>query len=561
MNIFKMRTPWLIRCLACRTYPDDVSPIDEDPDMSQRELLGATRGTPTPPPRPSHGHPQPLRSHIPTRRDKQEYQDIANNALRQSRSRDNLHAANLSVKQPWEHTSHQNYTLQSDQSFGLTTTVTGPKARRTSNVPASLGQRVRQFTRGKPEPLDSRPPWNGASGRSATIDPVRDDLTVEPLRLPRKSSKRIGRTAANGSAATAGYETSSGAAATVRRLLPSRSNQKLKEVFRSSSHSDLNAQAAAAQPYPSPPQIESPISQPYAAAQPAQAPYHPGRLSPNMIPDAGKAIRRKPPPSPQTNNYTHNPHFSTSSSIYSTQPEHHNSQSQQSQPRLAPTPPSTSPFTEQDPWVQPPSRFSVTTCNTVVPDSPHLVEEDQPPLPAPTPQLASVMDRRRPVPGGDSYRSASAEPIVISMNTSYMASNEKLDQGTPLLDESGKERPVSIMSTDKALPLAPPEMLSANDRVANLEARLENLTHRRINIMKSIKKMTELMPTDNLMASSDVLRKREVEKKKVEGLKEELAEVQREEHDVGLKLHRAYKRLDKNGECEPTTLWVRRVTH
>lgn len=72
--------------------------------------------------------------------------------------------------------------------------------------------------------------------------------------------------------------------------------------------------------------------------------------------------------------------------------------------------------------------------------------------------------------------------------------------------------------------------------------------------------MTELMPTDNLMASSQVLRKREAEKQKVEALKEELAEVQREEYDLGLKLHRAYKRLDKDAEFEPTTLWVRRVT-
>lgn len=549
MRFFRIRTPWLIQCLACRAYPEDVSPIDEDPDHSQRELLGTTRGTPTPPPHPSHHHPQPLRSHIPTRRDKQDYHDIANNTLRQSRSRDNLTPPNLSVKQPWEQSVHPPHQVQhDDQNFGLTTTVTGPKARRTSNVPASLGQRMRQFTRGKPEPLDTRPPWNGASGRSAMVEPVRDDLTVEPLRLPRKSSKRGGRPVANAPAAPAGYETSSGAAATVRRLLPSRSNQKLREVFRSSSHSDLNAQAAAARSYPSPPQLESPILPSYATAQPAQAPHHPGRLSPNMIPDMGRAIKRKPPPP------THNPHISTSSSVYSTQPEH-------SGPHLAPTPPSVSPFSEEDPWVQPPSRFSVTTCNTVTPASPELIEEDRPPLPVLTPQLPSVMDRRRPVPGGDSYRSASAEPVVISMGTSYMTSStEKLDQGKSS-GPSDKERPVSIMSTDKALPLAPPEVSSANDRVGNLEARLENLAHRRINITKSIKKMTELMPTDNLMANSDVLRRRETEKKKVEGLKEELSEVQREEHDLGLKLHRAYKRLAKNGECEPTTLWVRRVTH
>ena len=114
--------------------------------------------------------------------------------------------------------------------------------------------------------------------------------------------------------------------------------------------------------------------------------------------------------------------------------------------------------------------------------------------------------------------------------------------------------------TDKALPLAPPEMQSANDRVAYLTARLDSLAHRRTNINKSIKQMTELMPTDNLLASADVIRRREIEKKKVEGLKEELAEIQREEYDLGLKLYRANKRLEREAAFEPSSLWVRRVT-
>jgi hypothetical protein len=72
--------------------------------------------------------------------------------------------------------------------------------------------------------------------------------------------------------------------------------------------------------------------------------------------------------------------------------------------------------------------------------------------------------------------------------------------------------------------------------------------------------MTELMPTDRLLSNTDVIRKREIEKKKVEGLKEELAEIQREEHDLGLKLYRANKRLEREAAFEPSSLWVRRVT-
>ena len=72
--------------------------------------------------------------------------------------------------------------------------------------------------------------------------------------------------------------------------------------------------------------------------------------------------------------------------------------------------------------------------------------------------------------------------------------------------------------------------------------------------------MTELMPQDRLTVTQEVRAKREMEKLKVEGLREEEADIRREEHELGLKLHRAYKRKDKDAVYEPTTLWVRRVT-
>lgn len=71
--------------------------------------------------------------------------------------------------------------------------------------------------------------------------------------------------------------------------------------------------------------------------------------------------------------------------------------------------------------------------------------------------------------------------------------------------------------------------------------------------------MTQLMPTDPLARGMEARRQAE-EKKKVEILKEDLADVVREEHDLGLRLHRAFKRMDQNAVYEPTGLWVRRVT-
>jgi hypothetical protein len=72
--------------------------------------------------------------------------------------------------------------------------------------------------------------------------------------------------------------------------------------------------------------------------------------------------------------------------------------------------------------------------------------------------------------------------------------------------------------------------------------------------------MTELMPKDSVILTEEVRRKREDEKRKVEMLREEEADVKREEHDIGLRLHRAWKRKDKDAFYEPTGLWVRRVT-
>jgi seryl-tRNA synthetase len=111
----------------------------------------------------------------------------------------------------------------------------------------------------------------------------------------------------------------------------------------------------------------------------------------------------------------------------------------------------------------------------------------------------------------------------------------------------------------KNLPQSPAEQES-QDLVSSLQAQLDNLQHRRNNISRSIRQMTELMPQDNLVVTSEVWRKREEEKRKVDGLKTEEADIRRQEHDIGLRLHRAWKRRDKEAVYEPTGLWVRRVT-
>ena len=468
-----------------------------------------------------------------------------------------------------------------------------------------------KFSPQRTEPVQKRPEWKGGSGRTALVDPVQDMPSIAPLNIPRKSSKRAARGIRGMSTplspiSPSGSETSSRDAPTVRKVVPSSQHSSHQQGSNSGVSSPLASPAtqpaAAAQAYPSPPKTGSPpppippshANEPLLMDTQLQSLSH--APNPSSANDAEKAIRRKPPSSnnnltdtPNTHN-THKVHPSTASSVYS-----------QYDPKSSSIGPNTSalPIAE-DGWVQPSSRFSVTTYATSAHDSPRPSVDEVPPLPAP-PQVKSqspVMDRKRPPVMGRGRGPAaeygsplgsnpvgSSEPVVISLKSAYMTSpfsgaapKERTSKMAPsavdrlpphmrpaprtnTMMSTDSDR-MSVLSTSKALPPAPPEIttMNANDRVAYLNAKLQGLSNRRLNINRSIKQMTELMPTDNLMASDAVIRKREMEKLKVEGLRTELAEVQREEYELGLKLHRAYKRLDRDAQYEPTTLWVRRVT-
>lgn len=450
--------------------------------------------------------------------------------------------------------------------YGMTTTISSSFARQSKNPSPSLGQRMRQLGRGaKPEPIDNRPAWNGASGRQTIVSPVQDDTSVAPLNIPPKSSKRAGReTQVRGKTVPqppqSSPETSKGssAAAAMRKFIPSRSGHTPEPHGRASPVPEPATRNAATpvQSYPSPLQTASPgVGTQATDFQPNNNTPTAPRLT---IPNPDKAIKRKPPPSSQVNTPSHAVHPSTSSSVYSTQPGANliNSPATITQPAQKTQAP-------DDGWVQPPSRFSITTFATSNADSPRQsADEDRPPLPEP-PQTQSVMDRRRPLRGQESPQPPD-DPVIISLKSASISNPIGLGidkNNTPRSVAKTKDnRPSSILSTSKELPPAPPEMVDTKDRVVLLNAKLSGLAHRRNNITKSIKQMTELMPADRLIESAEVLRKREDEKKKVENLKAELAEIQQEEYVLGLKLHRAYKRQERDANYESGTLWVRRVT-
>ncbi|KAK1750964.1 hypothetical protein QBC47DRAFT_308968 [Echria macrotheca] len=487
---------------------------------------------------------------------------------------------------------------------GLGISSRSPPQQKTA-VPTTFGDRVRRIAKNvgtrDVDPTDpaagafssSRPGWRGASGRTALVDPVHDNPEVAPLKIPDKSSRRVvSPTSASAPKSglmggflrrgqtppvSPGPETASGPTPqdTIRKVVPS--SQLSPAGTQTQGQSDPN--------YPNSPVSPNTPSAPDRAVKELtrdvltsiNANASPASLSASPR-DKSSTIRRKPPA-----NAGHQQQESVSS-VYSQQTD------------APPAPPAHNPnastIVPSDRWVQPPSRFSVTTYATSADGTPRESLDDfahnAPPMPdmpsefqgSPQAKQESVMDRRRPkLDTRESNRGSNSDaPIVISLKDQFaparygresQAAHDRRAAGmgvpsNPAVTRARTtvERPTSSSSINKMLPPVPPETSAgeARDRVGLLNAQLQALANRRININRSIKQMTELMPTDNILDSWDVIRKREDEKRKVEVLKQELAEVQREEYELGLKLHRAYKRLDRDADWEPTTLWVRRVT-
>ncbi|KAH8676058.1 hypothetical protein BX600DRAFT_194594 [Xylariales sp. PMI_506] len=416
-----------------------------------------------------------------------------------------------------------------------------------------------------PPPMQAaKPEWRGGSGRTTLVAPVADNEDVNPLAIPARSSRRPVRdTGVLSPVGSVGSEATSPPpehSAIMKSQVPSQGPPAVlrKAPSRAQTEGEKTRAANVQSSYPSPPPSSStvratpPENPRLEASQAPQAPevrIIPAQAQPIESSQTlnDRAIRRKP-----AAGQTHAPHLSTSSSVYSTATEQ-------------PPPPTPA----ADDWTQPPSRFSVTTYATSSVETPRPSIEDAPPVPTPprefseSPNLggSSILDRKRPVVSGYEHLPRSRgnpDPIKLNLNSPYMTPDKRPAGLRTLHGNHSTLSITSVTSVDKSLPLAPPEE-SARDRVTQLNARLEALGNRRININHAIKQMTELMPTDNILASEAVIRKRESEKRKVETLKEELADVQREEYQIGLKLHRAYKRMDREAEFEPTTLWVRRA--
>jgi len=367
----------------------------------------------------------------------------------------------------------------------------------------SFGDRVRRLNP-KNNPAE-RPEWKGATGRVTLVSPVTDQPSIPPLSIPRKSSKRV-------TSPVSALSPVSGGGETVAMPAQQSGVDPITTIV-------LNSGENSPQVFHSPTTINPNLDLP----APLQVPGN-----------KNSAIRGNLPT--EVNHAALTRNVSTIERNF-----------REAFKGLSFNNPAA------DPYDQPPSRFSVTTYAPSEKSSarPSIDTSEQPPLPTPPPEFtsqnepSSILNRKRPLvvttPKATTRKAINSpsSPIFISMSSSIPTKRAS--------------------NVAKTLPQTPAEAESL-DLISSLDAQLDNLAHRRRQIERSIRQMTEMMPTDNITLTIEVRRKREAEKEKIEKLREEEADVRRQEHELGLKLHRAYKRKDKDAEYELTGLWVRRVT-
>ncbi|KAF2148208.1 hypothetical protein K461DRAFT_282628 [Myriangium duriaei CBS 260.36] len=169
------------------------------------------------------------------------------------------------------------------------------------------------------------------------------------------------------------------------------------------------------------------------------------------------------------------------------------------------------------------SRFSWTTVNTVT-----TSQLDSPP---PSPHVPSV------------------PPLPLYQENARSGHGSFAKPPTPpLVDSEGD-------AVEKALPKAPMASQSMS-HVEALAAQEAELTMRRRNIQRIIQ---ELLQVENASPLEIDWKTSKAIKKKLEERREQLADVEREQHELGLAIARARRKADREDGIE-SGLWVRRIT-
>jgi hypothetical protein len=151
------------------------------------------------------------------------------------------------------------------------------------------------------------------------------------------------------------------------------------------------------------------------------------------------------------------------------------------------------------------------------------------------------MSRRRPVPNG----------IPISKKSPVAIAKKPVRKPTP--------SQVAQMPAENQTPPPPPEgPKDAQGRIEALEAKRNELAQRRFTLQTVVDELGKVIQPTSI--AYDLAAKAEV-KKSLQSIGSEIDEIKKEEHDLGMKIARAWRRFDeKENNGDGNSLWVKRVT-
>ncbi|QDS69112.1 hypothetical protein FKW77_010286 [Venturia effusa] len=246
------------------------------------------------------------------------------------------------------------------------------------------------------------------------------------------------------------------------------------------------------------------------------------------------------------------------------------------------------------------SRFSWTTTNTST-----TYQHSPPPSPPPPMPIAYANVRSPPSPAGSNFTARvdpGVAPSILSRGHPIRRLGDQAAEQSPSPPSSGRSfsmtsrKPVPVPTyniaepirqaiplgnwregstcrvpqraasiapstatsvNNKSLPKTPGELSSA-DLISTLQAQQNDLQQQRFNMQRILRDLEK--PEQQNPLYTDFRARREKDKR-CESLKADLSEVIAQEHDVGLRLHRAWKRREKEDPNAPQSiLWVRRAT-
>ncbi|KAJ9649524.1 hypothetical protein H2199_000300 [Coniosporium tulheliwenetii] len=378
--------------------------------------------------------------------------------------------------------------------------------------------------------IDTRPPWKGASGRSAIVGPLKDNKSLygRSLAVPTRNDRRPSPTVSDRS----GLTTPSSAVQTARRLLIGTSAEETNKELQGMDDETIKPIVPLKAGRNSPLRNVSPTTPASARVNPYPSPITPSVQS--QVPASSGTYHQELRHSPDSEDL---PQAARRASLGTVDSTHTARQVE-----------------ERDPV----SRFSWTTYATSTTYQQSPPSSPPPPMPnifpssitsTPTPTAAAVMSRRRPVPSIASSitSTTSRKPVPASTTTSpatHTATQRNFSAASP-------------SDVSKALP-QPPTMAESSDHVSSLQAQLDDLQLRRRNISRVVRDLSSNAATSPLVA--DLKQRREAERR-IREYEAELMEIGSREHEVGLRLHRALRKKDREeGGGYDSVLWVRRVT-